>query len=194
MGVTSWVKSFFQTEETNEEPIVSIPISKTETSNKIIETRIRPVKIPTIMDIGERLGIIYRELVEIKNDMVSRSWFKLEYEDSGLEIIDKMNRLEESMSLLKDNVTKLNNNLSKITKSSERNISGKTLTNVSILDIPNRILTFLEEGGQLRYKDLRGQLNITDPTLSKYLKMLSKNNKIRRKKIGKAVYYEIISV
>jgi hypothetical protein len=191
MGFTSWVKSIFSSKEKEIENEDSFPISKIETPSKVIETRLKPIKIPTIVDIGERLGLISREIGDLRDDMVTKTWFKLEYEDSSPEIVNKLNHLEEALSLLKNDILRLNKNLSKFTKTPYIKKEEVELSDKPILNTQVRILNFIEQMGPVRYKDLRGRLNITDPTLSKYLKILCKTNKIERKKSGKAVYYEL---
>lgn len=191
MKVVSWVKSIFQSKRLNTTSMESIPVLRTETPTKIIETRIKPIKIPTIVDVGGKLGVISREIIELKNDIVTKSWFKTEYEDTGSEVIGRLMRIEDALILLKNNILQFNDNLSKFTKTIDKIELKKPPSRIGVLGIPGQILDLLKEGGQTRYKDLSGQLNISDPTLSKYLKMLCKTNKIKRKKIGKAVYYEL---
>jgi len=191
MKIVSWVKSIFQSKRLNTISMEPIPILRTETPTKVIETRIKPIKIPTIVDVGGKLGIISKEIMELKNDIVTKSWFKTEYEDTGSEVIDRLIQIEDSLTLLKNNILQFNNNLSKFTKTIDKIELRESPLKIGVLGIPGQILDLLKERTQARYKDLSGQLNISDPTLSKYLKMLCKTNKIKRKKIGKAVYYEL---
>ena len=58
----------------------------------------------------------------------------------------------------------------------------------------SEVVEILKKGGRVRFKDLSAKLKISDPTLSKYLKILCETNKTKRKKVGKAVYYELISI
>ncbi len=191
MKIASWIKSIFQSKKSKITSIEPVSILKTETPTKIIETRIKPIKIPTIVDVGEKLGFIFKEIMELKNDIVTRSWFKSEYENTGSEVIDRLIRIEDALILLKNNILQFNNDLSKFTKIIEKIELRQPPDRVGVFGIPNQILDLLKQMGQARYKDLSDQLNISDPTLSKYLKILCKSNKIKRKKIGKAVYYEL---
>jgi len=193
MEIVSWVKSIFKSKRSNVTSMEPITILKRETPTKIIETQIKPIKIPTIVDVGGKLGTISKEIMELKNDIVTKSWFKTEYEDTGSEVIDRLTRIEDTLGLLKNNILQFDDNLSKFTKTIDKIELRKLPARIGVFGIPSQILDLLKERDQMRYKDLSGQLNISDPTLSKYLKILCNKNKIKRKKIGKAVYYELIS-
>jgi len=191
MKLFSRFKSMFKSEKKlDTATIESIPVFKTETPTKIIETRIKPVKIPTIVDVGEKLGFISREIIELKNEIVTKSWFRSEYEDTGDEVINRLLRIENALVLLQKNIKQLNEDLSKFTKYELTEMPYR----VDVVGIPNQILEIIKKRGRVRYKDLNKSLSISDPTLSKYLKILTKTNKINRIKFGKAVYYELITV
>lgn len=194
MGLRYWLKSIFKAKEQKDTFIDSVPIFKSETPTKIVETRIKPIKIPTIVDVGERLGLISKEILEMKNDLVTKTWFMGEYEDAGSEVIDKLENIEEKLNLLTQNISQLTHDLSNFTKKINKSEITVPIDHINILSIPDQILHFLEKKGKLRYKDLRSLLKTSDPTLSKYLQNLHKFNKIKRIKAGKAVYYELISI
>jgi hypothetical protein len=194
MSVTSWFKSVFgkRKEQSDFESIEPIPILRTETPQKIIETKIKPVKIPTILDIGERLALISNHLGIMKDEMVSKSWFKTEYEYAGSEFIDKISTIEMKLDSLEDIITRLNdliNNLSNLNKS----ITKGNLINIkrpmAKFTISNEILDIIVENKKIRYKDIRANINVSDPTLCKYLKILLKAKKIKRIQEGKSVFY-----
>jgi len=182
MSINTWLRSIFgaKKKEHTTKTVEPIPILRTETPEKIIETKIRPFRVPTIMDIGERLAIISRDLSYLKNEMVSRSWFKSEYQGTDTEIIEKLTTIESKLNTLI-------NTLSNFTK------PGLIKFNLPIkLSVSDRILKIIKEKKKIRYKDIRVIMNVTDPTLCKYLKMLLKSKKIKKTKEGKAVYYEAI--
>jgi len=184
MSIGSWFKSIFASkkEQPNGILIESIPILRKETPDKIIETEIRPIRIPTIMDIGERLAHISRDLSHLKNEMISKSWFKLEYEDTGSESIEKLSSIESKLNILI-------NTLSDFTKQ----FSKTDLIEIGYpkikLSISDRILNIIKKKKKIRYKDIAASLDVTDPTLCKYLKILLESKKIKKVKEGKAVYY-----
>ena len=56
MGILSWLRQKKETEpkqKSQKLEDVSIPIFRTEDDKRILETRIKPVQIPTILDIGQ---------------------------------------------------------------------------------------------------------------------------------------------
>jgi len=190
MGFTTWLKSLRTKKETINN-IEYLPIFRSESPEKIVETRIKPIKIPTIVDIGDRLGTISRNISELRGEIISKSWFKTEYEDVGNQVICRLINIEDSLNTLHsvlDQITKdLSNFTKKVTKPELSKYLSYTLTDKSV-----QILTFLKESERCRFKDLSLKLNMSDPTLSKHLKTLCKDNKIKREKLGKAVYYELI--
>lgn len=185
----SWLKQKLLQQKTVVNQNESITISKTETPDKIIETRIRPVKIPTILDIGEKLGHISNDLSSIKTDIVSRSWFKSEYEDCSPLIIDDLRKIQKSLNLLIDTVNHINNNLSNFTKTYSYTKGVDLPPYPMMFHTPDHIIELIKKNGPMRFKELRTLLNVTDPTLSKYLKKLTLDNVLIRKKSGKAVFY-----
>ena len=186
MGVSTWFKSIFGSKKNQHrvKTMEPIPILRTETPEKIIETKIKPVKIPTIMDIGERLALIYRDLGHLKNEMVSRSWFKSEYEDTGTAIIEKLSTIESKLNIL---INSLSNFTKQITKTDLTKIDYSQIK----LSISDRLVKIIKEKKKIRYKNIATIMNVTDPTLCKYLKILLKSKKIKKIKEGKAVYYTL---
>jgi len=184
MSIKSWFKSAFGSKKKQRTltAVEPIPILRTETPDKIIETKIRPVKIPTIMDIGERLAFISRDLSHLKDEMVSRSWFKSEYEDTGTEIIEKLSTIESKLNIL---INTLSNFTKQITKTDFTKIDYPQTK----LSISEGILEIIKKKKKIRYKDIAASMNVTDPTLCKYLKILLKSKKIKKIKEGKAVFY-----
>lgn len=192
MGLGSFLKSMFIEEKTNGKYDFTEPISvlKVETPTKIFETRIKPVKVPNIVDVGERLGLIHRDVSEIKNEMVSKTWFKSEYEDKDEEMTDKLENISSKISILEEKFAELND----LTKLLSNNLSNnlaiqpreKSLIESKISD---KILNLIEKEKKIRYKDIINNLGVSDPTLCKYLSSLLDSNKIKRIKDGKAVFY-----
>jgi len=116
MRLFSWIKSLRTKKETIADNMESIPILRTETPEKIIETRIKPIKIPTIVDISGRLGEISRHLMELRDETVTKYWFKSEYEDTGSEVINRLVNIEKSLSTIHHTLTKISTGLSNFTK------------------------------------------------------------------------------
>jgi len=180
--------------DTNQIP--PIPVYRVETPDKIVETKIQPVRIPTIFDVGERLANLSHDISVLKNEMVSRSWFKNEFQDISPSITDKLNEIGNDISSLKDTF----NNFTNLLPSKLSNFTKDT-SSIQFADI-NRFNTLLNTSEIIheiikthkrpRYKDIIKSAPISDPTLSKYLKILVSENKIRRIKVGKAVFYEPI--
>jgi DNA-binding transcriptional ArsR family regulator len=179
MGIGSWIKSKFKKELPQ-----ALEVSKIETPEKIIETKIKPVRFPTILDIGERLAIISRDLSDLKQEMVSKSWFKSEYEDAGSLVLERLKIMETKLDSLNILLKELSNRLSNLTE------REKAITYERIFDLKEKIIEIIVNSKKVRYKDIINKLNISPPTLSKYLKYLTQTNKIKRTKIGKAVFYE----
>jgi len=189
MGVGSWLKSMFKTEkeQINDTSIEPIPILRVETPEKIVETKIKPVKIPTIMDIGQRLGLIFHDITDLKREMVSKSWFKTEYEDSSPEIIDKLEKIESKLSVIQESLVKSTALSKEITKPSIVKLSYPKPLNVQ-----DKILNVIQKKKKIRYKDIATEIPVSDPTLCKYLKKLLTMNMITKRRVGKAVFYEPI--
>ena len=197
MGLGSWLKHVFKKERISEgrTDFESISVLKTETPEKIVETRIRPIKIPTIIDIGERLGLISRDVLDLKQDMVSKSWFMSEYESDGTRIMEKLDKIESRL----DNLQNLLGQLNDFTKSFTKDLSKITKTETEKIiyprvsvDVPEIILKIIQDNRRIRYKEIALRVNVTDPTLSKHLKTLVKDNKVKKTRVGKAVFYEIV--
>jgi len=187
MSISSWLKSIFLTEKEKPTTTTMEPISilRTETPDKIIETKIRPVRVPTIMDIGERLALISRDLTHLRDEMISKSWFQTEYKGTDSEINEKLSMIESKLNIL---INSLSNFTKEITKTDLIKIGYPLVT----LSISDRILEIIKERKKIRYKDIRANMNVTDPTLCKYLNILLKSKKIKKTKQGKAVYYTLL--
>jgi len=185
MGIFSRFKYLFKSKDSNP-PDNSLPefsVFKTETPEKIIETRIKPIKIPTILDLGEKLSYLSLHLSSLKEDVVTKSWFLSQYEDASNEILNSLNDINKVVYEIKDILTdtkNLSKNLS--------NISNKKL------NASDMILNILKENEKLRFRDIVSLLPFSDPTISKHIKILLNNNKIKRTKSGKAVFYELVNL
>lgn len=186
----TWFRSFLGLKR-KEKREKTIPIFKIETPEKIVETKIQPVKVPTIVDIGERLGRIWSDISFLKQEMVTKTWFKEEYEDTGdvvlekLEIIStKLDTLLKSFSSLEGKLKKLLNFLSNFTKPS---FSPKRVVNIR-----EEIYDVIKNNEKIRYKEIANAVLVSDPTLSKYLKELVLSGRIKKTRVGKAVYYEVV--
>ena len=170
MGFLSWLKQKKEKEPQNFQDI-SIPVYRRETEDKILETRIRPVKIPTIVDLGEKLGLILRELQEIKTNMASKDWLRSEYNDTS-EINNKLDTILQNF-----------NNLNFLTQ----DLRGLSYP----VEETNVILDLLSQEGKLNYSQLKNKTGLSDPTLTKQLKQLTTQRKISRERQGKSVFYSI---
>ena len=179
MTVRSWLGKLLKREP---QTIYPLSIYKVETPDKIIETKIQPVKIPTIVDLGERLGSLSRDLSYLRNEVVTKTWFTNEFEDATPRIIGLLNEMNENLRTL----------LSKFTKDT----TATQLTDVehfsTSLNTPDFILKIIKSNKKVRYKDIKKQVPVSDPTLSKYLRILVHGKKIRRIKVAKAVFYEAV--
>lgn len=191
------IKTFFNEllgKETNQ--IAPISVYRVETPDKIVETKIQPVKIPNIFDVSERLANLAHDISALKNDMVSRSWFKDEFQDISPSITDKLNEISAILRSLQTTINNFTNlfssKLSNFTKDgTSTQFSDLNRFNVS-LGISGIIYEIIKTHEKIRYKDIIKSVPASDPTLSKYLKILVSENKIRRIKVGKAVYYEVV--
>jgi len=170
MGFLSWFKQKKE-KESQELQDISMPIYRKETEDKIMETRIRPVKIPTILDLGEKLGLILEELQKIKINMVSKDWLISEYDDTS-EMTNKLDTILQDI-----------NNLNFLTKDL-RGLSSKT-------EETNIIFDLLSQEGKLNYSHIKNKTGLSDPTLTKQLKQLTTQGKISRERQGKSVFYSI---
>ncbi|MCX6821480.1 MAG: winged helix-turn-helix domain-containing protein [Candidatus Aenigmarchaeota archaeon] len=193
MGLGSWLSNLLvkKKEISEKSEFSEIPLNRLETSDKILETRIRPVKLPSTIEIGERLGFILRDLSNLKEEMISKSWFKAEYEDASPEIIEKLGKVESRLEQLNGLLNNLSNVLSNLQVYGKPELS-KTITTEQ-LDINEKILDIIKKSQKIRYKDIAKELNVTDPTITKHLKILLTSNKIRKTKVGKAVFYELVN-
>jgi len=80
------------------------------------------------------------------------------------------------------------------TKNLTKNLSDipfRPFTPNKRLTASDMILFLLKENTRVRYKDIVSMVPYSDPTISSHIKILLKNNKIKKSKIGKAVYYEL---
>ena len=190
MGVKTWLSKLLK-KDTHQ--IDQIPIYRLETPDKIVETKIQPVKIPTIFDISERLAHLSRDISDFKNDMVSISWFKNEFEDISPSIAKKLDDINDNLLSLKQSFINFTNapslKLSNFTKDTSLQSVDVNQFNIH-LNTPEIIHEIIKTHEKIRYKDIIKQVPVSDPTLSKYLKILVSDKKIRRIKVGKAVFYE----
>lgn len=197
MGFSSWLKTIFGKQEkyTDEPSIEPITVYRAETPSKIVETRIKPIKIPGIVDVAKQLGIISHILSELRNDMVSKSWFKTKFEDTNPDIINKLEKINSRLTFIQSNFLELNNftkTLSKNLSDPNKQISFKLSYPSGRLSVSEQILGMLKKNKRIRYKEFVNKLNVTEPTICKYLKILIKSEKIKKFRSGKAVYYEIV--
>jgi hypothetical protein len=183
MSFVSWLRDKFERENHLASGLEPISVSRLETPNKVIETKIQPIKIPTIVDVVDRLTSIFHELSIIKDDIVSRSWFESQYEDSSDIIINHLNNIDDVLS-------DINNKLSNFTKLIPESDPLHLISEPS-LSVSDRIYNTIQNKNNVRYKDIISSLPFSDPTISKHLKILLNDRKIKRTKIGKAVYYTI---
>jgi hypothetical protein len=192
MGFGSWLSNLLvkKKEFSTKSEGFEIPLTRTETSEKILETKIRPVKLPSIIEIGERLGFILRDLSDLKQEMVSKSWFKTEYEETSPEIIEKLGRIESKLEELNGLIKNLSNILSNFGYVKPE-LSKPIVT--ERFDINEKILDIIEKSQKIRYRGIAKQLNVTDPTIAKHLKILLNSSKIRKTRVGKAVFYELVN-
>jgi DNA-binding transcriptional ArsR family regulator len=181
MGLSSWLRDKFK----KETPLQTLQISKIETPEKIVETKITPIRVPTVVYIGGRLALISRDLSELKQEMVSKSWFRTEYEDAGTGILEKLKEIDSKIESLNSLLKELSN----VTKCIKPDLIKEPFYEETF-NTKGKILEIIINSNKIRFKDLSNRLNISDPTLSKYLKILLSSNKIKRTRIGKAVFYE----
>jgi len=162
-----------------------ITVYRKETPEKILEAKIKPIKIPTIVDIGEKLGMISSALVNIKHEMVTKAWLRAEY-DEGKEIIKKLEIIDKKLDDLRDLIT--------IPYYPEQKVNERaTLEKTVETSLTDKILDVISEKGKITYGELRKSIDISDPTLSKYLKRLLKEGKIRKEKQGRFIYYSVLT-
>lgn len=187
MGIKTWFNAILK-KDTRQ--IAPIPIYRLETPDKIVETKIQPIKIPTVFDVAERLVNLSQEISVLKNEMVTIPWFKNEFEDMTPSIVDKLNEINHRLSSLQESFTNFTSKLSNFTKDS----ITTQFTDIDHFSMPlntSKIIhKIIKTHKKIRYRDIIKQLPVSDPTLSKYLKILVSDKKIRRIKVGKAVFYE----
>jgi len=193
MGIQTWLNKVLK-RETGQ--INQIPIYRLETPDKIVETKIQPVKIPTIFDVSERLANLSRDISILKNEMVSRSWFKTEFEDISPSLDEKLDEINNNLRSLQEGISNFTNLLSSRLSNFTKDIAMPNFTDISHfsahLNTADVIHKVIKSHKKTRYRDIIKRVPVSDPTLSKYLKILVHNKKIRRIKVGKAVFYEAI--
>lgn len=176
--------------------ISPIPVYRLETPDKIIETKIQPVKIPTTFDISERLANLSHDISGLKNEMVSRSWFKTEFEDVSPSVVDKLDEISNELKSLQNNFTNFTKLLSSRLSNFSKDIAIPNFADINHfsahLNTAEVIYKVIKSRKKTRYKDIIKHVPVSDPTLSKYLKILVHDKKIRRVKVGKAVFYEAV--
>jgi len=190
MGIKTWLNKVLKKDT---QQIAPIPVYRLETPDKILETKIQPIKLPTTFDISERLVNLSRDISHLKDEMVSKSWFKTEFEDASPSVVDKLDGISNELKSLQSNFTKF----TKLLSSELSNFSKTTILPVTdvnhfgmSLNTSEIIYKIIKRNKKIRYKGIIKQVPVSDPTLSKYLKILISKKKIRRTKIGKAVFYE----
>ncbi len=192
MSIKTFLDKILKKDDQQIEPI---SVYRIETPDKIVETKIQPVKVPNIFDVSERLVNLSHDISNLKNEMVSKSWFKDEFQDISPTITDKLNEINKNLNLLQNAFSNFSNlmssKLSNFTK--DTNISQPANINYFDMSINTSEIIYevIKTNKRIRYKDIMKRIPLSDPTLSKYLKILVSNNKIRRIKIGKAVFYEV---
>ena len=192
MGIKTWLNKVLKKDT---QQIAPIPVYRLETPDKILETKIQPIKLPTTFDISERLVNLSRDISHLKDEMVSKSWFKTEFEDASPSVVDKLDGISNELKSLQSNFTKF----TKLLSSELSNFSKTTILPVTdvnhfgmSLNTSEIIYKIIKRNKKIRYKGIIKQVPVSDPTLSKYLKILISKKKIRRTKIGKAVFYEAV--
>ena len=192
MGIRTLLNKLLKKDSNQTTPI---PVYRLETPDKIVETKIQPVKIPTVFDISERLANLSHDISGLKNEMVSRSWFKNEFEDTSPSLIEKLDEINDNLQSLQDGFTNFTNSFS----SKLSNFTKDTVFQFTDVDhfsthlnTSEIIYKVIKSHKKTRYRDIIKHVPVSDPTLSKYLKILVHDKKIRRTKIGKAVFYEAV--
>lgn len=166
---------------------------KPQDTQKTIETNIRPVKIPTLLDLGGKLQMIFNDVEHIKQEMVSKAWFRAEY-DEGEEIIKKLEVIEQKLNDLQKITPQLNdlsNKLSYLPK--EHRITINRIKETEISNQAKKLLDTVTQKKKVNYTELKNFVGMSDPTISKYLKQLLKQNKIEKEKVGRFAYYSTLS-
>jgi len=193
MSIKTWLKNVLKKDARQISPI---PVYRLETPDKIVETKIQPIKLPTTFDISERLVNLSRDISDLKNEMVSRSWFKTEFEDLSPSVVDKLDEISNDLKSLQDNFTNFTKLLSSRLSNFSKDITIPNFTDINHfsahLNTAEVIYRVIKSHKKTRYKDIIKQVPVSDPTLSKYLKILVHDKKVRRVKIGKAVFYEAV--
>ncbi len=188
MGIISRIKTMFAQEKQADTEFSEIPILKTETSEKIIETRIKPIRIPTILDLGERLSAISNNLSSLREEMITKSFFN-QYEDVSHEILNRLSDLSKSLNEIQNLLINTNN----LTKNLSDSLSKyQPLKSNEKMSPSEMILNVLRNNKRVRYKDIVSMVPFSDPTISKHIKILLSGSKITKSNIGKAVYYELV--
>ena len=192
MSILSKLKSIFKSEKERREArkIESdIPIYRKETPEKILETKIRPIRVPTILDIGERLGIISSDLADIRQSMVTKLWLRTEY-DEGKEIINKLETIDQKLDNLQNFIIKSTRDLFHTIKKKPKELTNSK-EETQLLPHTEKILDIISQKGKISYGELKNLADMSDPTLSKYLKQLLEDNKIEKEKDGRFTYYSL---
>lgn len=183
MGFASTLKSIFRTKKKESVPSEEYSQFIEFPTQKIIETRIKPIKIPTLLDLGGKLEIILNSVQDIKHEMVSKAWLRAEY-DEGRKIVEKLDNIDQKLNSLLNVMNKFVVNLSVTEKEkSEEKTHG--------LHPTEKILSIISQKERINFSDLRNLVDISNPTLSKYLKQLLEKNKIEKEKEGRFIYYSV---
>jgi hypothetical protein len=193
MGFKTWFTKILKKDT---QQIAPIPIYRLETPDKIVETKIQPVKVPTIFDVSERLVNLSQDISFLKNDIVTRSWFKTEFEDVSPSMVDKLDEISNELKSLQNNFINFTKLISSRLSNFTKDITIPNFTDINHfsahLNTAEVIYKVIKSHKKTRYKDIIKHVPVSDPTLSKYLKILVHDKKIRRVKVGKAVFYEAV--
>lgn len=186
MGIISRIKTMFTSEKYIDTEFNEISVLKTETPEKIVETRIKPVKIPTILDLGEKLSSISNNLSSLRQEIITKSWFS-QYEEASHEILNHLDNLTKTLSDIENLLINTNN----LTKNLSDSLSVHQSLTFNKKPTPSEmILSVIKNNKRVRYKDIVSMVPFSDPTISKHIKTLLNDNKILKSNVGKAVYYE----
>jgi len=173
MGILSWLRQKKETEPKQKSQKLedfSIPIFRTEDDKRILETRIKPVKIPTIVDIGEKLGLILKQLEEIKTEMVSKSWLNTQYDDTSV--------MSQKIDMILKKIQPVNFEITDEILHKEKNDADE-------------IIRLLSQQDKLTYSKIKEKTGLSDPVLSHRLKKLVNKNKLNRQRKGRSVFYSV---
>ena len=106
------------------------------------------------------------------------SWFKNEFQDVSPSILDKLDEINENLNSLRNNITNFTNLLSSRLSNFTKDTSLPNFTDINHfsahLNTAEVIYKVIKSHKKTRYKDIIKHVPVSDPTLSKYLKILVK--------------------